>query len=86
MPRFKTLSERAQRAFSAAFKQLVDGAPSDMYLPNVPATDWLTAFKSLNIKMRGNGMPSAIDMARAVEYLENMPLLGPCFCPRCGGN
>ncbi len=86
MPRFKTLSERAQMAFSAAFKQFVDGAPSDLYLPNVPVTDWLTAFKALNVKMRYNGLPSGNDIFRAVEYLENMPLSGPCFCPRCGGN
>jgi hypothetical protein len=84
MPRFKTLSERAQKAFSLAFKQLVDGAP-ELYMPTVLASDWLTVFQKLNVKMRADGIPSPLDLQRAVEYLENH-LSGPCLCPRCGRN
>jgi hypothetical protein len=85
MPRFKTLSERAQKAFCLAFKQLVDGGPSDLHLPIVPVSDWLKVFQNLNVKVRFDGIPSPTDMTRAVEYLENH-LSGPCLCPRCGGN
>jgi hypothetical protein len=54
-------------------------------MPTVPASDWLTVFQKLNVKMRADGIPSPLDLQRAVEYLENH-LSGPCLCPRCGGN
>jgi hypothetical protein len=85
MPRFKTLSERAQKAFSLAFKQLVDRAPRELYVSDVPASDWLTVFQKLNVKMSSDGTPSPLDMWRAVEYLENH-LSGPCLCPHCVAN
>ncbi len=84
MPRFKTLTERAQMAFCAAFKQFVDASPADLFLPIASIQDWLTVFSELNVKVRG-GMPSPSDLTKAVEYLENN-LSGPCLCPRCGSN
>jgi hypothetical protein len=85
MPRFKHLSDRAQVAFSKAFKQFTQQASDELFLPDVPATDWLIAFRAVNVKLGFDGMPTLSGMVRVVEYLENK-LLPIGICPRCSSN
>jgi hypothetical protein len=81
--RFNSLSLPAQIALSRAVADLVTTAPAELYLPVVPATAWLAAFRKLNVKIGADKMPSFATMWRAVEYLEAHSD-SSCECASCG--
>jgi hypothetical protein len=83
--RFKSLPQSVQLAVTQSVVKLVENAPSDLYLPVLPAADWLAAFRELNIRVGRDYLPSSENIFKVVEYLEARAY-GPGYCQKCGNN
>jgi hypothetical protein len=68
--RFKSLPESAQIALSRAVVDLLANAPAELIMPVAPASEWLAAFRKLNIKVGPDYLPTDSALWRAVDYLE----------------
>lgn len=83
--RFNSLPQSAQSSVAQAVVNLVARAPDDLFLPILPASEWLAAFRKLNIKLDREHLPSSAALFRVVEYLESQ-LASPNKCLECGNN
>lgn len=85
--RFKALPKLNQSAIAHSYAEYVGNQPADLAYPVVPPTTWLAALRHLNVRIRANGMPSADDLVRVVDHVEeNLYGLAPAhgICDCCG--
>ncbi|WP_210522224.1 hypothetical protein [Hymenobacter terricola] len=85
MSHFNKLTESAKIAISKTVEHAIAISPKELYLPVAPAGIWYSVLSKLNVRLRGDGLPFADEIGRAVLYLESQ-LGTPGVCERCGAN